>query len=278
MSRPFLINASEKLGLSRSGFAFEARLADFDNDGVLEAMQACGFIKGSINRWPELQALGTSNDRIVHNPRFWPTFRPGADLSGHECNPFFVRASDGRYYNIASLLGFTEPTVSRGIAIADVDGDGRLDFATANQWGPSYFYRNQSPSPGMFLGLHLIRPNGSAAIGAVAQATLGNGRELIGQVDGGTGHSGRRSPEIHFGLGRWDSAKALDVRLSWRDETGQVQHGTVSVEPGWRTIELRRGAAVMRNPAQFAFQGAGNPGSMARQSQLESQTSSDQLP
>jgi hypothetical protein len=75
--------------LSRSGFSFDARLADFDNDGALEAMQACGFIKGKINRWPELQALGTSNDQIVQNPRFWPSFKPGADLSGHDCNPFF---------------------------------------------------------------------------------------------------------------------------------------------------------------------------------------------
>jgi len=246
------VNSSEKLGLSRSGFAFEARLADFDNDGVLEAVQACGFIKGQINRWPELQALGTSNDQIVHNPKFWPTFRPGADLSGHECNPFFVRAADGRYYNIASALGFTEPTVSRGIAIADVDGDGRLDFVTANQWGPSYFYRNQSPNSGSFLGLHLIRPCGSAAIGAVVRATLPDGRRLVGQVDGGTGHSGRRSPDIHFGLGKWDPAVALDVEIGWRDDLGQVQHQEARVFPGWHTIELRGADAVVRNAPVLA--------------------------
>ncbi|HSU55322.1 MAG TPA: VCBS repeat-containing protein, partial [Candidatus Dormibacteraeota bacterium] len=92
--------ASEKLGLSRSGWGWDCRLADFDNDGVLEAMQAVGFIKGKINRWPELQSLGTSNDRIVHDPRLWPNFRPGADLSGHDLDPFFVRAADGRYYDI----------------------------------------------------------------------------------------------------------------------------------------------------------------------------------
>jgi hypothetical protein len=41
---PYFQN-SEKLGLSRSGFSWDARLADFDNDSVLEAMQACGFIR-----------------------------------------------------------------------------------------------------------------------------------------------------------------------------------------------------------------------------------------
>ncbi|MEA2374910.1 MAG: rhamnopyranosyl-N-acetylglucosaminyl-diphospho-decaprenol beta,3/1,4-galactofuranosyltransferase, partial [Thermoleophilaceae bacterium] len=39
---PF-VDRSEPLGLSRSGWAWEARLADFDNDGTPEALQASGI-------------------------------------------------------------------------------------------------------------------------------------------------------------------------------------------------------------------------------------------
>jgi len=246
-SAPF-VHASEKLGLSRSGFAWEARLADFDNDGVLEAIQACGFIKGTINRWPELQALGTSNDQIVHNPRFWPTFRPGADLSGHDCNPFFVLGSDGRYHDIAPGLGMVEPTVTRGIAIADVDGDGRLDFVTANQWGPSYFFKNEAPNAGAFLGLRLSHPNGSPAIGAVARVNLPDGRKLVSQVDGGSGHSGRRSPDIHFGLSNWEKSKPVPVELKWRDREGRIQQTVLPLAPGWHAIRLRNTEVLARAP------------------------------
>jgi len=234
---PF-IHGAEKLGLSRSGFAWEARLADFDNDGVLEAMQACGFIKGKINRWPELQALGTSNDQIVQNPRFWPNFRPGADLSGHDCNPFFVRGPDGRYHDITPRLGLAEPMVSRGIAIADVDGDGRLDFVAANQWGPSYFFKNESPSEWSFLGLRLFHANGSPAVGAVARVELPKGPTLIGRVDGGSGHSGRRSPDIHFGLANWSKTQPVSVEISWRDLGGKIQKTTLQTTPGWHSVQL----------------------------------------
>jgi len=252
------VQGSEKLGLSRSGWGWDCRLADFDNDGVLEAIQAVGFIKGTINRWPELQSLGTSNDRIVHDPRLWPNFKPGADLSGHDLDPFFVRAADGRYYDVGPEVGFTEPMVSKAIALADVDGDGRLDFILANQWEPSFFFHNVAPSPGAFLGLHLLLPiagedgaplreraghpgmdlRGRPAYGAQARVVLPDGRKLAAQVDGGSGHSGRRSPDIHLGLGELSANSKVDVELKWRDIHGEAQQRTLRLSPGWHTVLL----------------------------------------
>jgi hypothetical protein len=256
------IQASEKLGLSRSGWGWDCRLADFDNEGVLQAIQAVGFLKGKINRWPELQSLGTSNSKIVHDPRLWPSFKPGADLSGQDLDPFFVRAADGRYYDIGREVGFTEPMVTKAIALADVDGDGRLDFAFGNQWQPSYFFHNASPNPGAFLGLHLLLPlaadagsplrerpghpgldlHGRPAICAQALVTLPDGRKFVAQVDGGSGHSGRRSPDVHIGLGKLDPAIALDVQVKWRDTAGQFQQTTLKLAPGWHTVMLGKPA------------------------------------
>jgi hypothetical protein len=67
---------------------------------------------------------------------------------------------------------------------------------------------------------------------------------MIGQVDGGAGHSGRRSPDIHFGLGNWAANSKVAVELKWRDIQGQVQHATLELAPGWHTVLLGKPAGT----------------------------------
>ena len=123
---------------------------------------------------------------------------------------------------------------SRAIATADVDGDGKLDFALANQWEPSFFFRNTAPNPGAFLGLNLrlpvdrntpeasiVQPDrprldrtrpSRPAIGATAKVHLPDGR-IPGRRSGRrTGHSGKRSPELHFGLGQYRQGRQTPRR------------------------------------------------------------------
>jgi len=250
------VDRSEELGLSRSGWAWEARLGDFDNDGTLEALQAVGMVRGAVNRWAELQELAMGNDELLNDPTNWPRFSPSDDLSGHLRNPFFVRESPGgRFHDLAAELDLGQPGVSRGIATADVDGDGRLDMAVANQWAPSSFHHNMSPGVGSFLGLHLRLPlrsgptwsrtghpgadtPGRPAIGAEAMVILPDGRRLVAQVDGGNGHSGKRSPDIHFGLAQLPPGTPLKVSLRWREPGGRVRSDDLTLTPGWHTVQL----------------------------------------
>lgn len=252
------VDRGEALGLSRSGWGWDARLADFDNDGALEAIQATGFVKGTIDRWPELHELAMGNDDLLRRPGSWPRLGLGDDLSGHQHNPFFVRGDEGRYFDLAPDLDLDAPHVTRGIATADVDGDGALDFALANQWEESFLYRNRAPRPGAFLGLHLLHAPGPGptehhlghpeteargfpALGAEARVHGGAYGVQVAQVDGGNGHSGVRSPDLHFGLGREPaagSASPVPVDLRWRGRDGEVRHRTLHLEPGWHTVYL----------------------------------------
>ncbi len=249
------VDQSTQLGLSQSGWCWDVKLADLDNDGVLEALETCGFIQGKIERWAEYQELGAANDLLHQDPKLWPRLQYGDALSGSTPNPFFARVGD-RYEDIARMIGFGEAAPSRGIAIADVDGDGNLDMAVANMWAPSTFYYNDNSDHNAFLGLHLLLPidkgpptsmqvrpghpgsdkAGRYAVGATVTALLPDGRKLTAQVDGGNGFAGHRDSNIHFGLGNYRGP--IKVSLRWRDQEGQPREATLDLNPGWYTIAL----------------------------------------
>jgi len=56
------------------------------------------------------------------------------------------------------------------------------------------------------------------------------------QVDGGNGHAGKRSPDVHFGLG--STTGPVKVSIKWRDPDGVPREDTRTLTPGWHTVVL----------------------------------------
>lgn len=187
-----------------------------------------------------------TNDDLLTNPADWPLVEPGDDLAGHQCVAFYALGPGGRYENISQQLGLCDRTPTRGVAMADTRGDGRLDFAIARQWGPPAFYANES-KVGNYLGLQLYRPApgghpgqglegpGSPAYGATAQVFT-PGHTQIAQLDGGSGHSGKSSFEVSFGLGSYDGP--VTVKLHWRGTNGIFYQQTLKLAPGTHDLLL----------------------------------------
>jgi enediyne biosynthesis protein E4 len=253
---PFKEN-SEDLGLARSGWGWDTKIGDFDADGTPELVQAMGLIKGKTNRWAELHEYGMANDRMIQYPALFPNARPGDDVSGHELDAFWAFGPEGRFANISDRIdGLDKPMVSRGVALADVDRDGRLDFALGNQWEDSFLFRNTAPRRS-FLGLDLLVPaagertatrvlDGSprgmrtrSAIGAVATVHLPSGKKLVQPVDGGNGHAGFSARELFFGLGD-QRPRRVRVDIAWRDAEGLANRTSVTLRPGWHTVLLEQ--------------------------------------
>jgi hypothetical protein len=216
---------SRARGTWTGGWAWDVKFADLDNSGMPQILQAVGFLKGRHSRWPELQELAMSNDEDLKFPPAWPRFGPDAELSGADRHDhLYVADATGRYHDAWQQLGLDRGTISRGIALADPFGDGRLCVAIARQWMPSLFLRNVSPNTGHWLTLDLRLPGAIAgtrpAVGATARVVLPDGRIVSGEVDGGSGHSGKRAPEIHLGLGSELRDPGIPVEVAWRDAAG----------------------------------------------------------
>ncbi|HEX6077491.1 MAG TPA: ASPIC/UnbV domain-containing protein, partial [Micromonosporaceae bacterium] len=238
---------STALGTAWSGWGWDVKLADFDNSGEPAIVQATGFLKGEVNRWPQLQELATANDLTLEHPKVWPRVVQGDDIAGSQRLAFFAKGPDGRYVNVSERLGLAVPVPTRGVATGDADGDGRIDLAVARQWDEPVFYHNASPASGAFLGLRLthdavaapgrLPAPGSPAVGAQVTVITPDGRRLLAWVDGGSGHSGKRSNEVHVGLAG-EISGPVQVALRWRDRTGQVRQDEISLTPGWHSLRL----------------------------------------
>jgi hypothetical protein len=238
-------NDSERLGLSRSGWSWDIKAGDFDNDGTDELIQTSGFVQGTRNRWPLLQELAIGNDELVHNPRLWPIFAPGDDLAGQDHNSFWVRGPDGRYTDLSARLGLDGHYVSRALAYGDVDGDGRLDAAVANQWQNALLLHNRSPGGRPAADLHLVLPGAAGgfrpAIGAQLEVPDRVARQKA-QLYPANGHAGVSTADLHVVLG--DPTVPATVR--WVDGTG-AHRADIVIRPGHHTVELRPdGTAVLR--------------------------------
>jgi enediyne biosynthesis protein E4 len=239
---------AQQYGVAWTGWCWDVKTADFLNTGDMEILQATGFVKGEINRWPWLQELAMANDNLLSNPRMWPKVRPGDDLAGDNVLAFYARTENGKYANITKQLGLDVKIPTRAIATGDTRGNGTLDFAVARQWGPPAFYANTSAKLGDYVDLNLYRPatggekagSGLSNLGTPAyQSTVTvknpNGTQ-ISQLDGGSGHGGYRSFGVHFGTGHFMDASTVEIK--WRDVNGALHAQTVQLGMGTHNLML----------------------------------------
>jgi hypothetical protein len=251
-------NKAGKLNMAWTGWGWDAKMADLDNSGNLSVVQTDGFVKGHFNRWPWLQELAISNDLLLANPKMWPNAQPGDDIAGNQGLAFWVRENSGRYVNISHDLGLDVPIPTRGIAVADTAGDGGQDFAVARQWGAPAFYHNDGTAGrDNYLGLRLYRPAapgngnpgaaGTPAYGAQVKITTADGRTQLAQLDGGGGHSGKRSFDLYFGLGSAGD-RPVSAMVCWRDLNGVMHQQTLSLTHGWHDLMLTANAQEVTAP------------------------------
>lgn len=241
---------SQQYGVAWTGWSWDVKMADFLNNGNQDIVQADGFVKGNTDRWNWLQEMAMTNDDLLVNPAMWPNIKQGDDVAGHQVLAFYARTGTGKYVNITGDIGLNVPIPTRGIATADTRGNGLMDLAVARQWGPPAFYANEAPSPGNFVDFTLCRPSvsGGAAAGtpaydATVEITTPDGRTQIGQLDGGGGHGGFRSFQVHFGLGSYSGPVTAHIR--WRDTNGTVHEQTKQFDPGNHTLMLTSGVEEM---------------------------------
>jgi hypothetical protein len=191
---------------------------DYDNDGNEDVFITSGM-GYPFYYWPN-QLMMNNGDG---------TFRDRAASLG-------VEPPTGGVYQGKNIGGQRAARSSRSAAVADFDGDGRLDIVTNNFNDRPYFFANRFPRRN-YVEFRLTGTKSNRdAIGSVVRLWVGN-KVMVRQVSPAGGYLSQSSRTVHFGLG--DRSKIDSVRIRW--PRGLVQ---TLVKPQINTLHK------VREPAQ----------------------------
>jgi hypothetical protein len=122
-------DVTEKAGVGGSGWSSAAAWLDLDNDGLLDLV-VLRYVQWDFNDVP---CMVNHTIRAYCHP---DTFQPIAPLVYHN-------NGDGTFTEVSRQIGISKPGKGLGIAIADYDRDGHIDFYVANDSMPGYLYHNK---------------------------------------------------------------------------------------------------------------------------------------
>jgi enediyne biosynthesis protein E4 len=174
-------------------------IVDLDNDGWKDLIVARGNVQ---------------NDIGLYSPR-----------QSEEPPAVFRNLSNGRFQNVSSTAGpdFQKPAIHRGLAVGDLDNDGRMDVVMSVLNGPARIFHNTTRNGNHWMALKLTgNKSNRMAIGAKVRLTTADGLVQYNHVTTSTGYACSSDPRVHFGLGA--SAVAKEIEITWPSGIHQILH------------------------------------------------------
>ena len=186
-------------GDGRPSTGWHAAWGDVDDDGDADLFIA----KGNVDQMPDM-AMADPNNLLLND--------------------------GGRFREASVEAGVASAHRGRGAALADLDGDGRLDLAVVNRRASLEVWRNATDG-GASVAVTLRQPGGNGhAVGAWVELRTPAGVQNQ-EVTVGGGHAGGVAGPLHFGIG---AAEGAELRVTWPDGATGPWRG---VRPGAVTVE-----------------------------------------
>jgi enediyne biosynthesis protein E4 len=213
-----------EISLLHSGWSL--RFLDYDNDGWKDLLVAQGH---------DLDTIEKSSPQL------------------HYREPMLLLRNTGKkFVDVSPISGdiFHEAWVGRGMAIGDIDNDGRIDAVVTTNGGEAHVLMNRTVTANHWLTLRLVgHKSNRDGIGAVVKLTTSEGSQWA-TVTTSSGYLSSSDPRVHFGMGL--SSRGTSVEIRW--PSGLVQ--TLTDVQGDRQIQVDEPSGSTAGTGQPAATGA----------------------
>jgi enediyne biosynthesis protein E4 len=189
------IAATAGLRSSYLPLGFGAKLFDSDNDGDLDLLIANGHVIDNVQLYKPTSSFAQA--------------------------PLFYENVGGRFRDVSDLSGsaLQQKRVGRGLAVADMDNDGDLDVAIANQGQAPQLLKNQSSGSNWLM----VRARGKASnrfgFGARIEIEAG-GRRQVRELTPVSSYLSSNDTRLHVGLGA--ASVVSKISIFWPSGKRQV--------------------------------------------------------
>jgi enediyne biosynthesis protein E4 len=174
------------ISLSHSGWGF--RFLDYDNDGWKDLLIAQGH---------DLDTIELSSPNL------------------HYREPMLLaRNAGGRFVDVSAQSGsvFHQPWLGRGLAIGDLDNDGRIDAVVTTNDSAAHVLHNDTPTRAHWITLKLVgHQSNRDAIGAEVSLLTSSGSQYATVSTAGS-YLSSSDKRVHFGLGQANLAQKIEIR------------------------------------------------------------------
>lgn len=206
------LDVARETSTAKTGWGWGARFFDYDNDGWLDLYVTNGWVSGNKESYvPDIFAMLIKPNLDLADARNWPPM--GAkSLSGYQKKKLFHNEQGADFQDHAARHGVDSSLDGRGVAVADFDNDGRLDFIVANANAAPLVYRNRMPLPNHWVEFDLRSARKTQTVTGTEVRLMAGGLKQMRFIDGGNSFAAQSSQRIHFGLGSADKIDALEIR------------------------------------------------------------------